>query len=524
MTVPNDVKQQYSAIVGATNVTDDALEREYFSHDVFSKDCLASIIVSPNNAEELSQVVALSYELKLPMLPRGGGMSYSSGYTPNSDNCVIVDLSKMNRVLEINTTDMYVTVEPGITWKALHEALTPHNVRTPYWGTLSGIYATVGGGISQNSIFWGSGEYGSAADSVLSLEVVIANGKRIKTGAAAKANTAPFFRHYGPDLTGLFTADCGALGFKSAITLRLVPVYQAKAFGSFSFETEDDMFKAMAEITRKNLAKECFGFDPYLQEQRMKRESLARDASQLLGVLKNSGGIKEGLKNGLGLALSGRRFMKDVIWSFNIIIEEKDQTTAKASLDKSIEIVTANKGKVLADSIPKLVRANPFGPVNNMVGPSGERWVPVHGLVPHSKAIEIFKALTALFDKHSATIDKYEIGVGYLFATVSTTCTVIEPVFFWPDQLEEVHKRSVDPTHLKNLKGFPGNEDARNAVKVIRREVAQLMLSLGSVNLQIGRSYPYSELIDPLNFSLLKAVKSELDPQGLINPGVLGLK
>lgn len=222
--------------------------------------------------------------------------------------------------------------------------------------------------------------------------------------------------------------------------------------------------------------------------------------------------------------MSGRRFMKDVVWSFNIIIEEKNQTSAKASLDKAIDIVKSCNGNVLADSIPKLVRSNPFGPVNNMVGPNGERWVPVHGLVPHSKAQGTFKALTDLFHQHSAEIDQYNIGVGYLFATVSTTCTVIEPVFFWPDQLEEIHKRSLEPSHLKNLKGFKEDEKARNAVKAIRREVAELLLKSGSVNLQIGRSYPYQELIDPINSSLLKSIKSELDPLGLINPGVLGLQ
>ena len=92
----------------------------------------------------------------------------------------------MNRVLEINADDMFVTVEAGCTWKELHAALDGTGLRTPYWGTLSGIHATVGGGVSQNSIFWGSGKHGTVVDSVVSMDVVIADGSVISTGSNAR--------------------------------------------------------------------------------------------------------------------------------------------------------------------------------------------------------------------------------------------------------------------------------------------------------------------------------------------------
>lgn len=73
-------------------------------------------------------------------------------------------MRRMNRVVEINTDEMNVIVEAGCTWKALHEALAPLGVQTPYWGPLSGAYATVGGALSQNSLFHGSGVGGTAAE------------------------------------------------------------------------------------------------------------------------------------------------------------------------------------------------------------------------------------------------------------------------------------------------------------------------------------------------------------------------
>ena len=117
-----------------------------------------------------------------PLIPRGGGMSYTKSYVPERPESVLFDMRSMNGIVEINTDDMYVTVEAGCTWKQLYEALQPRGVRTPYYGPLSGMYATVGGTLSQNSLFWASGIYHTAADSCIGLEVVLANGEILHTG------------------------------------------------------------------------------------------------------------------------------------------------------------------------------------------------------------------------------------------------------------------------------------------------------------------------------------------------------
>ena len=260
-------------IAGERNVSTDAAECDYFAQDVFTRDTPAGVVVAPGDTEQLAAVVAEAVRAGRAVVPRGGGMSYTSGYVPSEAQSVLLDMRRMNRVLEINRADMYVRVEAGITWQALHEALQEQGLKTPYWGTLSGRYATVGGSLSQNSIFWGSGRHGSAADAVLSMEVVLADGSLLNTGSAAQKNARPFFRHFGPDLTGLFTGDGGALGVKATITLKLLPQAAEHGFGSFAFEGYADMCAAMSEIARRDLVTECFGFDPYLQRQRMKRES-----------------------------------------------------------------------------------------------------------------------------------------------------------------------------------------------------------------------------------------------------------
>jgi FAD/FMN-containing dehydrogenase len=108
---------------------------------------------------------------------------------------------------------MYVTVEAGVTWKQLHEALAPRGLRLPFFGTFSGATATVGSGIANGALFFGTARYGTAADCALGLEVVLADGTLLHTGQAAFGGK-PFYRTYGPDLTGLFTHDSGTLGIK----------------------------------------------------------------------------------------------------------------------------------------------------------------------------------------------------------------------------------------------------------------------------------------------------------------------
>lgn len=515
--------QQLCHIVGVEHLETDPLECEYFSGDVFAQGVPAGAVVSPSDKHELAAVVKAAVEAGVAVVPRGGGMSYTGGYVPAEEDSLLVNFSRMNGVLELNREDMYITVETGMTWQALYETLQDTGLRTPYWGTLSGRYATIGGGLSQNSIFWGSSRYGSAVESVLGMEIVLADGTILNTGSAAQINSSAFFRHYGPDLTGLFCSDCGALGLKATATFRLVPQPWVHGYGSFAFERYADMLPAMSEISRSNLTTECFGFDPFLQSQRVKRESVAADARQFMGVVKFAGGVGKAIREGAKMAFAGRRFLSDVKWSFHVIIEERTETAAKANLEAVSHIAKSFQGHKLPDSIPRLMRANPFGPVNNMVGPDGERWVPVHGLVPHSRALETMERIEVLFARHAEEWRRLSIQTGYLLATVSTSCFVIEPVFFWPDELMEIHRRSVDAAHLARLRGFERNIAARNAVAEARHELVSLFSELGAAHLQVAKAYPYREALRPEAFAIIAALKKIVDPANRMNPGCLGL-
>jgi FAD/FMN-containing dehydrogenase len=487
----------------------------FYAQDVFTQGPAPLAVFRPGNVDELARGIAQATSKQIAIIPRGGGMSYTSGYVAPEAGALIVDMGRMTRILEINETDMTVTVEAGCTWHALYEALHPKGLRTPLWGTLSGLYASVGGGMSQNGLFWGA-RSGTIAPSIISALIVLADGSTMRTGS-------DFLRPFGPDLTGLFGGDAGAFGIKAQITFPLTQDGPAFAYGTFAFDAPTDYCAAMSEIGRQGLAAEAFGFDPFLQAQRMKRDSLASDAKQLVGMMKSQGGFWKGLKEGAKVVAAGRSFLDDANFSIHLICEGRHQSAVDADMMAVEAIVTANKGRSLENTIPKILRANPFPPPNSMAGPEGERWAPIHGIVKHSRALETIDALTALFEAHGGEMERLGVGAGYMFLLVGSTGFLIEPCFYWPDEQWAIHKHFIEPAHFAKLTAFPNNPDARALVEKLRREVIRVFGDKGGIHFQIGRTYPIRERSDPRGWALIEAIKRELDPQGLMNPGALGL-
>jgi len=514
---------QLQASLSHDRVLLDEDARRLHGQDVSGDVSLPVVVVRPEDTDELAGVMRVAAANDMVVVPRGGGMSYSSGYVCQHDRVICYDSSAMNEILEINQEDMYVTVQGGCTWKKLYEALEPLGLRTPFWGTLSGIHATVGGSLSQNSIFWGSSRYGSAADSVISFDVVLASGDILTTGSAAQEASLPFFRHFGPDLTGLFTADAGALGLKATATLKLIPVGDGRAYVSFEFESHDQLFPAMSEVSRQRLADACFGLDPSLQALRKQRDSLLNDAKALTGVIKNQGSVLAGIKEGVKVALAGRGFMDEEKFSVHYMIEEATQAAADAGADRIRSICLQAGGQEIENSIPKITRANPFGPLNNMIGPGGERWLPVHGLVPNSRAVEIYEAIEALFAENAEVMEQHGIFHAYLLSAIDAQCIVLEPVFYWPDTLNDLHRATVEDATLTRINNYPENPEGAAEVMRIRSELVQLLSDNGAVHLQIGRKYLYRDGISDVASDLVADFKKVLDPDGRINPGSLGL-
>ncbi|HRX90383.1 MAG TPA: FAD-binding oxidoreductase, partial [Steroidobacteraceae bacterium] len=136
------VVARLQALLGREHVVLDAADREFYSTDIYNADKTALVVVRPGSTADVAQIVQLAREHDLPLVPRGGGASYTDGYVPAEENSILLDTSRLNQIVEINERDMYVIVQAGVTWAALHDALLAKGLRTPFYGPFSGIAAT----------------------------------------------------------------------------------------------------------------------------------------------------------------------------------------------------------------------------------------------------------------------------------------------------------------------------------------------------------------------------------------------
>jgi D-lactate dehydrogenase (cytochrome) len=520
---PADFAQRLGAIVGPENLSLDPATRALMSEDIYAQGGLAAYVIAPASVDELSRVLAAANEGGHMVVPRGGGMSYTSGYVGDREGAVVIDMRRMDKIISVNAEDMYVTVQAGTTWADLRAALHPKGLRTPFWGPLSGISSTIGGGLSQQNAFFGAGVWGTTSDSVLAITVVLADGSIVRTGSAGTTGASPFFRNYGPDLTGLFCGDTGALGMKAEITLRLIPEPAHEGWLSFAMPDLPATARATAAIARTGLACEVCSFDPNLAKIRMRRASLVADAKTLAAVVTSQKNIFEGVKQGAKMALAGRSFMDDAGYTLHVITEGASKAQVEEALVALRTIMKDEGGHEIENTIPKAMRAAPFTPLNNILGPDGERWVPIHGIVPLSHGEACWRELEAMFESRRADLDALKITTGYLVTTVSTTGFLIEPVFFWPGARFGLHEQTVEGHYLKKLPKLAHDEAAAAFVADTREKILDIFEKHGATHFQIGRTYRYAQTRDPMTLALLKALKAYVDPKGLMNPGALGL-
>jgi D-lactate dehydrogenase (cytochrome) len=98
-----------------------------------------------------------------------------------------------------------------------------------------------------------------------------------------------------------------------------------------------------------------------------------------------------------------------------------------------------------------------------------------------------------------------------------------EIALYWPDEPTVYHTRAIDPAYMANLPKYPANPEARAYVDALKKDLVKLYAEHGAAHFQVGRAYPLAERLSPTARQLLLAIKAAVDPQGVMNPGVLGI-
>jgi D-lactate dehydrogenase (cytochrome) len=127
--------------LGGEGVLADERSRSFYSNDIFWQPGIPPhAIALPKTAEEAAEAVQIATGLGVAVVPRGGGMSYTKGYLPARPDSIVIDARRMNRVVEVNAADMYLTAEAGCTWADVHAALEGTGLRPPTGGRCQGAW------------------------------------------------------------------------------------------------------------------------------------------------------------------------------------------------------------------------------------------------------------------------------------------------------------------------------------------------------------------------------------------------
>lgn len=282
---------EFVAIVGANNVLTStphllAYARDRLPYATFHlregmlPGTLPLAIVCPANSGELTEVVRLSRSRKIPMIPFGAGSGVLGGTLP-LDHEIIVDLKRMNQVLELNETDACVTVQAGMNggqfeaWLYERNYTTGHRPQSLHMSTVGGWAACRGAG--QNS-----SRFGKIEDMVLGMTAILPNGQELRVRSVAR-------RAVGPSLKDLMVGSEGVFGIITELTLRVWKLPQTRCSAVIGFPALSEAFAALRQVMQNELRPSVVRlYDE--EESRQRGASAGIDAARpIMAMLEFSG-------------------------------------------------------------------------------------------------------------------------------------------------------------------------------------------------------------------------------------------
>ncbi|HEY3208718.1 MAG TPA: FAD-linked oxidase C-terminal domain-containing protein [Actinomycetota bacterium] len=210
----------------------------YESDGLLQYAAVPKVVVLPDTAEEVREIVRACFEQGIPWVARGSGTGLSGGALPLEDG-VVIALSRMRRIVEVDLPNQRVVVEPGVTNTEITRAVAPTHVYPP--DPSSQIVCSIGGNVAENSGGAHCFKYGFTANYVTGLEVVLSNGEVVRLGG--KELDRP-----GYDLLGPFVGSEGTLGVATKITVRVVPAPEAKRTLVAYYDTTDQAGQTVSDI------------------------------------------------------------------------------------------------------------------------------------------------------------------------------------------------------------------------------------------------------------------------------------
>ena len=453
------IEKNLKDIVGEERYTAHLIDMVSYSYDASEFSGRPECAVWPETTEEISGVLALANRERVAVSPRGAGTGLAGLAVPLKGG-IVLDLTRMNRILRVSIPDRLAVVQPGVVYDDLQRALEPHDFFYPP-DPASGKACTIGGNVGTNAGGLRGAKYGTTRDYVLGLEVVLADGSVMRTGASTMKCSS------GYDLTRLMVGSEGTLGITSEITLKILPKPTERAAAMAMFDRLEDAGDAVTLIMHSEVTPSVLEFiDQNTIEAFRKHTDFDLPAVEAMILTETDGQTPE-----------------DVRHQLERLVESLKKCNA-------MEVKTAASEA----AVEKLwaVRKS-LGGVMGKVSPS---YASEDVTVPMSRIAEFLRAVQEIGKRHGFLILNFgHAGGGNFHPNVIYDRDDKEQVERLEDVLFDLHKLACD------MGGTLSGEHGIGMTK--------------------ARFMPLEH--DPIELRTMRAIKEALDPNNILNPGKMGL-
>jgi len=226
-------------IVGENNLRDNIADLYVYSSDASVHTSKPDVILRPGSIKEVQEIIRYANKNKIPVVARGAG-SGMSGQTVPLKGGIVLDMKRMNKIIEIRPEDVLCKVEPGVINDELNDVLKPYGFFFPPTPS-SGKICTIGGMIGTNASGNRSVKYGATRDAIIGMKVVLANGDLVTLGSNTIVDSS------GYQLAKLMVGSEGTLGIVVEATLKISPIPKYRGMGVANFKKLTDAGKMISQ-------------------------------------------------------------------------------------------------------------------------------------------------------------------------------------------------------------------------------------------------------------------------------------
>ena len=406
--IDSKIISRIEQVAGKENVFPDRETRTCYSYDATNIKYLPDLIVFLSSAQQISELLKLANEFRFPVIPRGAGTGFTGGSLPVEGGVVFV-LTKMNRILQIDSENLIAIVEPGVVTANLQKEVEKIGLFYPP-DPASLKSSTLGGNVAECAGGMRAVKYGVTKDYVMGLEVVLPTGEIITTGGKTVKGVV------GYDLTKLMVGSEGTLGIITKIILRLLPLPQDKRTMLAIFSSIDSAANTVSQIISSRIIPTTLEFmdnatircvEDYshlglpvdagallIIEVDGRSEALAREVEEISQICRENKAIE------LKIARDSRE--AEELWKARRSVS---QAVVKLNPTKINEDITVPRSRV-----PDILkRLNEIGKKYNLVivnfGHAGDGNIHVNVLIDKENADEVERAKVAVKEIFQAALD-----------------------------------------------------------------------------------------------------------------------